>query len=381
MSTTRPEDAVIDRYAAAGRSWSRPSSDLTPEQARDGPDPRHLEHRRARCPPARLRPRRRRPMKRVIAEDIADALRPSTRTPGSPASTPIPCRSTRPPNSSPPTAAGWPGSSQVPSEADFARVGQHTEDGRKSLAELLAYVSNHLDHHLVPLRQAGQLGVAIYPRYTGQSRESEPRWDASSPEPRGTGRRPATAAASSRRSAPARRSSSSRSALAPETQTARLRLEKRPKGKVVTGPASTPTATTSTTSPRSSRPMRHGRDRQGWLDRAARGSSGRRRGGLEGDRLQDEAGMIREHWFICRASRTCPPRSPSMLSTSSRTNLPGSSRASSSTGMAKVAWGPNSARALAAKPRRVESPLSTMVTSRGTTRPAWVRCRASEVAA
>ena len=131
-----------------------------------------------------------------------------------------------------------------------------------------------------------------------------------------TGRRLATAAGSWNRSAPARRSSSSRSALAPETQTARLKLEKRPKGKVVT--------------------LVFGLDPEGNdLEslaaklKARCGTGGTVKDGsieLQGDHLaaaeaalkgigyKIEAGMIREHRFICRASRTCQPRSPSMPS-------------------------------------------------------------------
>jgi uncharacterized damage-inducible protein DinB len=53
------------------------------------------------------------------------------------------------------------------SEADFARVGQHTEDGEKSLAKLLAGYVNHLDYHLRFLYgKRGTLGVGIAPRYT-----------------------------------------------------------------------------------------------------------------------------------------------------------------------------------------------------------------------
>ena len=55
-------------------------------------------------------------------------------------------------------------------EADFARAGTHTEKGRQTLAEVLAYVTNHLDHHLrfIYGKRAG-LGVALPPRYTSEA--------------------------------------------------------------------------------------------------------------------------------------------------------------------------------------------------------------------
>lgn len=51
-------------------------------------------------------------------------------------------------------------------EADFARAGMHSEAGRKTLAELLAGATNHLDHHLrfLYLKRAN-LGAALPPRY------------------------------------------------------------------------------------------------------------------------------------------------------------------------------------------------------------------------
>ena len=52
------------------------------------------------------------------------------------------------------------------SEADFARSGMHSEMGKMTLADLLAYVTNHLDHHLRFLYiKRGNLGVALPPRY------------------------------------------------------------------------------------------------------------------------------------------------------------------------------------------------------------------------
>lgn len=53
------------------------------------------------------------------------------------------------------------------SDADFARMGTHSEAGRKSLAEVLATAANHVDHHLRFLyTKRGNLGVFIMPRYT-----------------------------------------------------------------------------------------------------------------------------------------------------------------------------------------------------------------------
>jgi uncharacterized damage-inducible protein DinB len=53
------------------------------------------------------------------------------------------------------------------SEADFARAGIHSEAGRQTLALIVVYIANHLDHHLRFLyAKRGKLGVAITPRYT-----------------------------------------------------------------------------------------------------------------------------------------------------------------------------------------------------------------------
>jgi uncharacterized damage-inducible protein DinB len=52
------------------------------------------------------------------------------------------------------------------SEGDFARAGRHTEAGRQTLAELVAKVTNHLDHHLRFLyAKRANLGIAVPPRY------------------------------------------------------------------------------------------------------------------------------------------------------------------------------------------------------------------------
>ena len=52
-------------------------------------------------------------------------------------------------------------------DADFARSGNHTENGRMSLAALVSNYVNHLDHHLRFLyAKRGVLGVGIPPRYT-----------------------------------------------------------------------------------------------------------------------------------------------------------------------------------------------------------------------
>ena len=55
-------------------------------------------------------------------------------------------------------------------ESAFARIGMHSEKGRQTLAEVLVYATNHLDHHLKFLyAKRAKLGVAIYPRYTANS--------------------------------------------------------------------------------------------------------------------------------------------------------------------------------------------------------------------
>lgn len=60
-------------------------------------------------------------------------------------------------------------------EADFARVGRHTEDGPKSLAKLLAGYVSHLDGHLRFLYgKRGALGAGVIPRYSGDLAELNP---------------------------------------------------------------------------------------------------------------------------------------------------------------------------------------------------------------
>jgi hypothetical protein len=50
---------------------------------------------------------------------------------------------------------------------DFARAGNHTENGRETLAELLAGYVTHLDHHLKFLYgKRASLGAAVQPRYS-----------------------------------------------------------------------------------------------------------------------------------------------------------------------------------------------------------------------
>lgn len=52
-------------------------------------------------------------------------------------------------------------------ETDFARSGNHSEKGPQTLAHVLAYATNHLDHHLTFLHgKRANLGVSLYPRFT-----------------------------------------------------------------------------------------------------------------------------------------------------------------------------------------------------------------------
>lgn len=52
-------------------------------------------------------------------------------------------------------------------EADFSRSGTHSEIGRQSLAQILATITNHVDHHVKFLyAKRANLGSALYPRYT-----------------------------------------------------------------------------------------------------------------------------------------------------------------------------------------------------------------------
>lgn len=54
-------------------------------------------------------------------------------------------------------------------DSDFARSGTHSEKGKMTLAELLAYVTNHLDHHLKFIyAKRANLGVALPPRYASE---------------------------------------------------------------------------------------------------------------------------------------------------------------------------------------------------------------------
>lgn len=55
---------------------------------------------------------------------------------------------------------------------DFARVGIHTEAGRRTLAELIVGACHHLDHHLKFLyAKRANLGTAVYPRYSRSPEE------------------------------------------------------------------------------------------------------------------------------------------------------------------------------------------------------------------
>jgi hypothetical protein len=52
-------------------------------------------------------------------------------------------------------------------ESDFARWGMHSELGKKTLAEMVVTMSNHVDHHLKYLyAKRANLGVTLYPRYS-----------------------------------------------------------------------------------------------------------------------------------------------------------------------------------------------------------------------
>lgn len=52
-------------------------------------------------------------------------------------------------------------------DEDFARAGNHTEDGPKTLAKLVVGYVSHLDYHLKFLyAKRAILGVSLYPRYS-----------------------------------------------------------------------------------------------------------------------------------------------------------------------------------------------------------------------
>jgi hypothetical protein len=64
------------------------------------------------------------------------------------------------------------------SEADFARVGLHTEAGRKSLADLVATAVGHVDHHLRFLfAKRAALGVALAPHYSDDATDGRGKPD------------------------------------------------------------------------------------------------------------------------------------------------------------------------------------------------------------
>ncbi|MBY0396013.1 MAG: DinB family protein, partial [Thermoleophilia bacterium] len=55
-------------------------------------------------------------------------------------------------------------------DADFARAGVHSECGRVTLADLLAKMTGHIDHHLRFLyAKRANLGVALPPRYASEA--------------------------------------------------------------------------------------------------------------------------------------------------------------------------------------------------------------------
>jgi hypothetical protein len=56
------------------------------------------------------------------------------------------------------------------SDDDFRRVGNHTEAGRKSLADLVVTAAGHVDHHLRFLyAKRATLGVAQVPHYSDEA--------------------------------------------------------------------------------------------------------------------------------------------------------------------------------------------------------------------
>ncbi len=58
------------------------------------------------------------------------------------------------------------------SDEDFRKAGQHSEAGRKTLADVVATIANHVDHHLCFLYgKRSNLGVSLYPRYCRQPNE------------------------------------------------------------------------------------------------------------------------------------------------------------------------------------------------------------------
>ena len=55
------------------------------------------------------------------------------------------------------------------SESDFGRAGMHSEVGRQTLAEVVAKVVTHLDHHLRFIyAKRANLGISVVPKYANE---------------------------------------------------------------------------------------------------------------------------------------------------------------------------------------------------------------------
>jgi uncharacterized damage-inducible protein DinB len=168
-ATPAPQKAVIDRFSEGGPLLVQAASGLTPEQWRDHPIPgtwsiAELVSHLLDCDLV-FADR----MKRIIAEDSPtivafdeqawiDRLLSNSMPVDEAASL---------------FAANRNWMTRIlraQDEADFARFGMHTEKGRQTLADVLVYATNHLDHHLKFLyAKRAKLGVAIYPRYTANT--------------------------------------------------------------------------------------------------------------------------------------------------------------------------------------------------------------------
>ena len=273
---------MIDRYAEGGPLLVQATSRASrPSRPRDRPDPRDLEHRRAGRPPARLRPRLRRPDEADHRRGLADApgLRRGRLDRPARLQRHARRRGRRPLRRQPPVDGpdpAGPGRGRL-------RPGRHAHRGGPRRRWPRSW-STRPTTSTTTSGSSTPSGPSSAWRSIPGTRPTPASDRSRRPDDGTTVRRDALGPAADlrplrqarSRNAPARRRSSSRSGSPPETQTARLRLEKRPKGKVVTavvGPR-----------PRGQRPRRPRRQAQGPV-RDRRDRQGRRRSSCKGDHL------------------------------------------------------------------------------------------------
>ena len=165
--TTAPRQELIDRYAAGGPILVQASSGLTPEQgtARPGPGDWSIAQVVAHLLDCDMVWINR--MKWIIAEDEPPL-------PGFAENAWIDRLDSQ--NMPVDEAAALFAANRkwiarvldAQDDAGFARGGVHAEYGRMTLAAIVSRACYHMDHHLKFLyAKRAALGVAIYPRYSG----------------------------------------------------------------------------------------------------------------------------------------------------------------------------------------------------------------------